>query len=223
MGKTKNTKPVRNSAKKKAKPPTRKRYTMEHKQQAIKLHKEGKSLTQIQKWFKDNLNMEVTKPTICTWYKPANLEKFAQMGELGGNNNDTCYNPSQRPRILIDLEQILVIHIKKSQLQGLPMSQLAIRLYALKMFQRIKSLDIYDNSGARRPDRVLSQGYIDYLLCYKPIESEITDVDNPHYEHPEDFTTNEDFVNQHDSDSVYKCNLCPKVMVNFHVFSKHVL
>ena len=128
MGKIKKTKPVNKRAKKKAKHPTRQRYTLEHKQQAIKLHKEGQTCRQIQKWFKDNFNLEVTKPTICTWYNKANLEKFAQMGALGGNNNDTCYNPSQRPRILIDLEQILVIHIKKAQLQGLPMSVFAIRL-----------------------------------------------------------------------------------------------
>ena len=149
---TKKTKSVNKSGNKRQKIKTRKRYKIGDKQQAIKLRDEGMSCKQIQNWFKEHLKMEIEKSTLCTWYSKNNVEKFAKLGPLDANNNDTCYNPSQRPRIFIDLETILVVHIKKAQLQGMPMSHQGIRLIALKFFQRLKSLQIYDNTGARRPD-----------------------------------------------------------------------
>ena len=128
---------------------TRERYTLEVKKQAIKLNQQGMSCDQIHKWFLTHKKMNIPKSTISTWYNSTNLIKLTKVGDLDINNNDTCINQIQRPRIFWDMEAILKTHIQRSQLQGILMTREGVRMCVIKVYERLKKLDIYDDSGAR--------------------------------------------------------------------------
>ena len=108
----------------------RKRYDNILKQEAQTLHNQGWGLARIHDFFQKKLGEKISKTTICTWYSPKNIEKFKSIGKIDINNNETCYSPSQRPPMLIDLERVLLVHILRSQSVGMPMSQMAIRIHA---------------------------------------------------------------------------------------------
>ena len=107
------------------------------------------ALKNIHAWFVKNKGLHISKSTISTWYNPVNIIKIAQLGDVDINNNDTCVNPKQRPRIYWDIEAIMKIHIIRSQLQGIPMTKEGVRLCAIKLYERLKSLTLYDNTGTR--------------------------------------------------------------------------
>ena len=128
----------------------RSRYGIPTKQKAIALHERGMSLKDIRKWFLDNEKLDIKTTTICTWYHPENVSKMKDLGDLGASNNDTCINPSQRPRIIVDVEQVLVVHVKRSQDNGLPLSLQAISIGAMQLYQRLIRLGIYkENKGTK--------------------------------------------------------------------------
>ena len=112
---------------------SRHRYTLSTKKKAIELHEGGMSLKNIQQWFRDNENTEMKRTTICTFYNPRNRTKMNEMGDLDGNNNDTCINIKQRPHIIVDLEQVLNIHVKRSQENGLPLTLQAASIAAVQL------------------------------------------------------------------------------------------
>ena len=92
---------------------------------------------------------------LSPWYNEINISKFANLGDIDINNNDTCINPKQRPRIYWDMEAIMKIHIVRSQLQGIPMTKDGVCLTGIKVYERLKSLDIYDVTGGRRNNESL--------------------------------------------------------------------
>ena len=202
----------------------RTRYPIHVKQHAQRLKDQGLTLTQMIDWFKKEMNLVIKKSTICTWYNNDNVEKFKGLGVVDKDTLDTCYTPSQRPAILHDLERVLKVHIIKSQSVGMPMTQMAIRYHALTFFDRLKTLQIYDNNGARRPNCVvLSQSYIDCTLRVKPDVPKVTNPDDPLYENSEDMETNQLVVSSLPTDDVRVCTLCPKLMGNYHAFLDHVM
>ena len=105
------------------------------KNKAIVLHQGGMSLKDIRQWFLDNEKVEIKTSTICTWYNRKNVSKLKDVGDLGASNNDTCINPSQRPCIIVDVEQILNIHVKRSQENGLPLTLQAASIAAIQLYE----------------------------------------------------------------------------------------
>ena len=113
----------------------RSRYGITTKQKAIALHERGMSLKDIRKWFLDNEKLDIKTTTICTWYNRENVSKMKDLGDLGASNNDTCINLRQRPRIIVDVEQILNIHVKRSQENGLPLTLQAASIAAMELYE----------------------------------------------------------------------------------------
>ena len=114
---------------------TRVRYAVGLKKKVIALRQQGLSLNEIQQWLIVNEKMHVKKSTLCTWYNTENTSRMEEIGDLGANNNDTCINPKQRPRILVDVEQILNIHVKRSQENGLPLTLQAASIAAMELYE----------------------------------------------------------------------------------------
>ena len=100
----------------------RTRYLLRTKLKAVELHESGMRLKAIRQWFIDNEGIYIQKPTICTWINPETIRKLKELGDMCEISNETCINSKQRPRILMDLEQILKEHVKRSQENGLPLS-----------------------------------------------------------------------------------------------------
>ena len=113
----------------------RSRYGISTKQKAIALHESGMSLKDIRKWFIDNENLYIKTTTICMWYTPENVSKMKDLGDLGANYNDTCINLRQKPHIIVDVEQILNIHVKRSQENGLPLTLQAASIAAVQLYE----------------------------------------------------------------------------------------
>ena len=204
--------------------PKRKRYNIHYKQHAQRLKDQGLTLKQISEWFQKEFNEVIKKSTLCTWYNSNNVEKFKGLGVIHKDTNDTCYTPSQRPAILLDLERVLKVHIIKAQSVGMPMTQQGIRYHALTFFDRLKTLNIYDTNGARLPNCVvLTQNYIDCTLRLKPDVPKVTNPDDPLYENSEDMETNDFVVSSLATDDVHVCALCHKRMGNYHAFLDHVM
>ena len=174
---------------------TRIRYPIGIKRKVVALHKEGMSLKQIEQWLIDNEKMKVKKPTLCTWYNTANTSRMEEIGDLGANNNDTCIS-KQRPRILVDTETILNIHVRRSQENGLPLSLQAASVAAAEVYLRLKRLGIYKTNGQRSVKTdALTESHINFILHRKEQDVEVTDVTDPHYEDPHTGDTNDLLIN----------------------------
>ena len=169
---------------------TRNRYPIGIKKKVIALHKEGMSLKAIGKWLRDNEKLDIKPGTICTWYNTENVSRMDELGDLGATNNDTCIS-KQRPRILVDTETILNIHVRRSQENGLPLSLQAASIAGTEVYVRLKALGIYKDNGQRlvRTD-ALTESYINFILHRNERDVEVTDVNDPHYEDPHTEDTN---------------------------------
>ena len=104
------------------------------------------------------------------------------------------------------------------------MTKDGVCLTAIKLYERLKSLNIYDHTGARIANgECLTQQYVDYLLQTfpEPTEPEITDPDHPDYENPETEDTNWNIV-MHHTQTCNNCMICGKQVYNSEIFYKHV-
>ena len=214
--------PAQKRSKAKGKKPNRHRYSLKTKLKAIELKESGLTLKQIMKWFIENEQLHIQRSTICTWYAPKMRQQLKELGELWPLNNDTCLNTKQRPRIIMDVEQILRVHVQRSQENGFPLTLQAASIAALQIYERLKMLAIYDQNGQRSVNTdVLSEHYINYILNQHERNQEITDINDPHYEDPDTTETNEVLIN---SVTVWaQCLLCYKKVYSNAVFSKHLL
>ena len=200
---------------------TRNRYGFSTKSKAIELHEAGLTLKNIRKWFLDNENKDIKTTTLCTWYNPEAAQKLKDLGNLGASSNDKCNSPKQRPRIVMDVEEILVIHVKRSQDNGLPLNLHAASMAAMELYERLKLLGIYDQTGQRSVSNdALTQTYINYILNKNERDIEITDINNPNYEDPNTAESNELLISTVNDYS--QCLICKKKVYSNKVFVKHL-
>merc|ERR1711895_184726 len=94
----------------------------------------------------------VTGPasTLATWYNKGNQSKVPNLPEDRLNVNDKRLNPKQRPDILVDTEVILVKKVFAVKLRGLGYPRELIQMYAMNIFQKLISYNIYNARGMRR-------------------------------------------------------------------------
>ena len=122
----------------------------------------------------------------------------------------------------MDLELILTIHVKRSQENGLPLTFTAASTAAVQLYEWLKLLGIYETNGQRLVNtEVLTQTYINYILNHHKQDIEINDVNDPHYENPNNSETNETLINSVTEYST--CLVCSKKVYNETVFTKHII
>ena len=88
-------------------------------------------------------------PTLSTWYNARNLERIEQVGEGAYSANDTQINSKQRPRIMVDMEKVLVIVLNKHQEQGIPMTKEITQKYAKRLHTQLTTIGLYNDTGER--------------------------------------------------------------------------
>ena len=122
------------------KPTIRHTYTVEQKNFARVLKKEGKEPKEIIKSFKEKYGLEPKPSTMSTWYN----EKNMAMHELMASRNtsmasvETHFNPRQRPTILKDMEFALVAMINKTNYIGCNTTKKAIRKMGKSIFEKLR-------------------------------------------------------------------------------------
>ena len=145
----------------------RQKFTCEQKNFARALKNEGKKPCEIKKRFKDRYGVVVKASTMSTWYNEKNMETHEQ--RVSRNTSmasvETHVNPSQRPTIMIDMEFALVGMIKKANNIGTATTRKSLKKMGKGIFDKLRALDIYEDSGARlKPLSELSEERINTLL-----------------------------------------------------------
>ena len=151
------------------KPTIRHTYTVEQKNFARVLKKEGKEPKEIIKSFKEKYGLEPKPSTMSTWYN----EKNMAMHELMASRNtsmasvETHVNPAQRATILLDTEYALLGMIKKGNIIGTTTLRKSLQNMGKAIFDKLRASNIYDGPGRRRRSlSVLNVVQMNKLLEY---------------------------------------------------------
>ena len=177
-------------------------WTLEHKNLARDLKKEGKEPNEIIKIFEQTYEVKVAPSTLATWYNTSNMARHEQRGPTNTSmaSVETHINPSQRPTIMIDMEFALVQQVKKSNNAGTVTTKATLQNMGKTLFNKLRTLNIYTDSGERlKPLSELTEARINTLLedaskkktvlcpiCQAPLRS---DSDNTLFEHVRDYHT----------------------------------
>merc|ERR1712120_72364 len=128
----------------------RKGYQIRVKTFARQLRKDKLSNPEIKKKIKDIYNIDVPDSTLSTWFNAKNMAIAANMPEDRLNVSDKRFNPSQRPDVMVDMETILARKIRNVKVRGIPYTREMIQMYALNIFQKLISYNLYDCKGMRK-------------------------------------------------------------------------
>ena len=101
--------------------------------------------SQIKKKLKDSYHIDVPDSTLSTWFNARNMAIVANMPEDRLNVSDKRFNPSQRPDVMVDMEVILARKVRNVKIRGIPYTREMIQMYALNIFQKLISYNLYDN------------------------------------------------------------------------------
>ena len=180
-------------------PTQRQKFTCEQKNLARELKKDGKQPQEIIEIFKQRYGVVVKASTLSTWYNTTNMANHERRGPTNTSmaSVETHVNPTQRPTILIDMEFALVSMIKKSNNIVSVTRKRTVKKMGKSLFNKLRALDIYDDSGARlKPLSELTEDRINTLLenaskdrvvcplCETPLRS---DSDNSLFVHIQEY------------------------------------
>ena len=126
-------------------------YPMKIKTYARQLRTIDKlSNAKIRKKLKEKFGIDVPASTVSTWYDKKNMGKLANISEDRLNVNDKRLNPAQRPDVIVDMETILVRKVICVKLKGIPYTRELIQMYAINIFQKLISFNLYNSKGMRK-------------------------------------------------------------------------
>ena len=147
-------------------------WTFEHKNYARELKKQGKQPHEIKKLFMEKYEVEVRPSTLATWYNKSNMERHEQRGHTNTSmaSVETHVNPSQRPTIVIDMEFALVQQVEKSNNSGTVTTKKTLKKMGQCLFNKLRALKIYDDSGERLQPLSCWKIPQNYLVCYPRIK-----------------------------------------------------
>ena len=100
-------------------------------------------IVMIQKRF----GIEVIPSTVSTWKK--DRDKIRSVGIDKFTCKEIRVNPSQRARILIDMEYFLVMYILRQQDNSIPLTKQCITTQAGMLYTKLANTGIYTSKGCR--------------------------------------------------------------------------
>ena len=143
-------------------------YTLEQKLFACDLKKSGKRPKEILKLFKDKYGLAPKPSTLATFYKAENMKRFEEYGHRDTRmaSVETTINKTQRPTIMVDMEFALLSMVKKSITIGNAVTKSSLKKMGKNLFNRLRALLIYDDSGERLKSLSdLSEEHMNTLLA----------------------------------------------------------
>jgi len=173
----------------------RQTFTLEQKNFARALKREGTEPCEIKKRFKDRYGVVVKPSTMSTWYNDQNMETHEQRVSTNTSMDsvETHVNPGQRPPIMLDMEFALLGMIKKANNIGTTTPRKSLQNMGKAIFDKLRASNIYDGPGRRRRSlSVLNEVQMNKLLedisedrilcplCKAPVTSVSDDSLNVH-------------------------------------------
>ena len=125
----------------------RQKISLEVKDYALDKYDEGIRNQDIIVMIKKRFGIEVTSSTVSTWKK--DREKIRSMGVDKFTCKEIRVNPSQRSRILIDMEYFLVMYILRHQDNSIPLTKQCITTQAGMLYTKLANTGIYISKGCR--------------------------------------------------------------------------
>ena len=179
----------------------RQTFTLEQKNFARALKREGTEPCEIKKRFKDRYGVVVKASTMSTWYNDKNMETHEQRVSINTSMDsvETHVNPAQRATILLDTEYALLGMIKKGNIIGTSTSlRKSVQNMGKGIFDKLRASNIYDGPGRRRSSlsvlnvvqmnkllEYISEDRILCPICETPVTSVSDDSLNVHLQsHP---------------------------------------
>ena len=155
---------------KKGKGPKTKRalYMLEQKFFACNLKKSGKKPKEISKLFNEKYCLSPKASTLATFYKPENMKRFEEFGHRDTRmaSVETSINKTQRPTIIVVMEFAVISMVKKQINVGNAVTKSCLKKMGKNLFNRLRALLIYDDSGERLKSLSdLSEEYMNTLLA----------------------------------------------------------
>ena len=129
----------------------RAKYTVEQKIFVIKLHKDGKPFNKIRKLYHEKyVGALIPSSTLSSWYSQKK-KIMSGISEFCGDfktdkvtSSVTRVYNTQRPQILVDTEYFLLKYIKQLVLNGTNVTKKAIKIFGLKLYNKLKEMSLYD-------------------------------------------------------------------------------
>ena len=178
----------------------RQKFTLEQKNFARALKREGTEPCEIKKRFKDRYGVDVKASTMSTWYNEKNMQTHEQRVSINTSMDsvETHVNPGQRATILLDTEYALLGMIKKGNIIGTTTLRKSLQNMGKAIFDKLRASNIYDGPGRRRRSlsvlnvvqmnkllEYISEDRILCPICETPVTSVSDDSLNVHLQsHP---------------------------------------
>ena len=178
----------------------RQTFTLEQKNFARALKREGTEPCEIKKRFKDRYGVDVKASTMSTWYNEKNMQTHEQRVSINTSMDsvETHVNPGQRAPILLDTEYALLGMIKKGNIIGTTSLRKSVQNMGKAIFDKLRASNIYDGPGRRRRSlsvlnvvqmnkllEYISEDRILCPICETPVTSVSDDSLNVHLQsHP---------------------------------------
>ena len=138
---------------KKGRKPRRRRhqYSLAIKAKAIAMKNvENMKPGEIRKKLSEELGFEISSSTLATWTSGSLSQRLEAVGPERANSSDTRLGDTQRPAILVDMENILVRKVTAILLTGVPYTRQIIQILAIHIFHKLVTLHLYDARGHRK-------------------------------------------------------------------------
>ena len=120
---------------------------MEVKAFALDKYDEGIKQLKIIAMIKKRFGYTVIPSTVSTWKKNSDRIRSVVIDKF--TSKELRVNPSQRPRILIDMEYFLVMYIIRQQDNSIPLTKLCITTQARLLYTKLANTGIYTSKGCR--------------------------------------------------------------------------
>ena len=91
---------------------------------------------------------------LVSWWCPKTLSQIENVASDRLNVEDSRYNPKQRPDVLVDTERVLYRKVAANKGTDLPYTKTVMQLLAINIFNKLCSLDLYDESGQRKSPNI---------------------------------------------------------------------
>ena len=102
----------------------------------------------------EEYNLTVALSTIVSWWSPKTLSEIENVASDRLNVEDTRINHKQRPDVLVDTERVLYRKVVANKGTGLPYTKTVMQLLAINIFNKLCSLNLYNESGQRKSPNI---------------------------------------------------------------------